>query len=67
MFVVAFTYFDENGNQGYKMLSRKTLKGLVNAFLKDLETKELYNIKGVTRNLKEYDFTKHGITEYNFF
>ena len=67
MFAIAFTYFDAKGNQEYKMLERDTLKRFISALLQDLENKELYEIKGVTRNLKDYDFTKHGIYEYKFF
>ena len=64
MFKVNYAYFDNKGNQKQKILSRKTLGGLVKAFLKDLETKELYHIIGVTPNLKKYDFKKHGIVDF---
>lgn len=64
MFEVVYNYFDTKGNQKQKKLSRATLQGLINAFKKDLETKQLYQVVGVSRNLKDYDFRNDGIEEF---
>ena len=65
MYTVSYAYFNSKGEQKTKYLTRKTLKGLVKAFKKDLETKELYSILGVTPNLKHYDFEQDGIKEWS--
>jgi hypothetical protein len=60
MFRVQYQYFDSKGNQHTRVLEKSTLKGLISAMDKHLQTVELYSISHVSPNLVSYDFKQHG-------
>jgi len=58
MFKIVYNYFNQSGEQEQKQIERKTLRGLINATKRHLESNELYQVVGVSPNLVDFDFEK---------
>lgn len=51
MYIIQFSYFDKKGYQNIKTIDAKTFNGIMKKIKKEKETKDFYQILGVSPNL----------------
>lgn len=60
MYTVQYQYFDENGNQGTKIIEKNSISKLIETMEKHLTNNMLYEITCISTNLYHLDFEQYG-------